>query len=80
MIIVHIIVFIIVLIVIIVILIIEIITKPSLLEPAHLKADLDRSSILHQLPTIKSVDHVDHDDGGGGCHDDLGVGDQEGGG
>ena len=62
--------------------IIEIITKPSLLEPAHLKADLDRSSILHQLPTIKSVDHVDHDDGGGGGrrHDDLGVGDQEGGG
>ena len=62
--------------------IIEIITKPSLLEPAHLKADLDRSSILHQLPTIKSVDHVDHDDGGGGGdrHDYLGVGDQEGGG
>ena len=61
--------------------IIEIITKPSLLEPAHLKADLDRSSILHQLPTIKSVD-VDHDDGGGGGgrHDDLGVGDQECGG
>ena len=52
------------------------------MEPAHLKADLDRSSILHQLPTIKSVDHSDHDDecGGGGRHDDLGVGEQKGGG